>query len=86
MFRRIIPPSLGHIIMHLYKYVIAVLVLIIVYCIIKNVKIQKLIKRINKQLETKNQKVFWLYFQYYINVLQSISRQMGGKRTFYKTC
>jgi hypothetical protein len=31
-----------------HEYVIAMLVLIIVYCIIKNVTIQKLIKKINK--------------------------------------
>jgi hypothetical protein len=50
MFRRIIPPSSGHIIIHSYEYVIAVLVLIIVYCIIENVKIQKFLKRINKTI------------------------------------
>jgi hypothetical protein len=44
------PPSSGHIIIHSYEYVIAMLVFIIVYCIIKNVKIQKLIKRINKTI------------------------------------
>jgi hypothetical protein len=38
MFQRIIPPSSGHIIMHLYEYVIEMLVLIIVYCIIKKKK------------------------------------------------
>jgi hypothetical protein len=50
MFRRIIPPSSGHIIIHSYEYVIAMLVLIMVYCIIKNVKIQELTKRINKTI------------------------------------
>jgi hypothetical protein len=53
MFWRIIPPSSGHMIIHSYKYMIAMLVLIIVYCIIKNVKIQKLIKRINKTIRDK---------------------------------
>jgi hypothetical protein len=50
MFWRIIPPSSGHIIIHSYEYMIAMLALIIVYCIIKSVKIEKLIKRVNKTI------------------------------------
>jgi hypothetical protein len=63
MFRRIIPPSSGHIIIHSYEYVIAMLVLIIVYCIIKSVKIQNLIKRINKTIKDYKLKRFLAEFQ-----------------------
>jgi hypothetical protein len=59
MFRRIIPPSSGHIIIHSYEYVIAMLVLIIAYCIIKNVKIKKLNKKINKTIRDQKVKMFF---------------------------